>query len=202
MRKILLTAFLALAFMAAASAADYRLVDRVGNVVMPVEHGTTIDLHDLTDRKYLALEVSFGPEFDYATWAEFEIIHSGRSFDYERTNRSGPVGGWWKVCPGRCYTLRTAGSVMLKAKLWWSDGEPSPAVGVIAAHSVAFRVTDSKPVIQPPAPSRTRRPTCHGDPDVCREIVGTPLWSALSGLCSSRPGANLSLGNGAYIRCP
>ena len=42
--------FLIAAFTCTASAADYRLVDRSGNVVMAITHGTTIDLHDLADR--------------------------------------------------------------------------------------------------------------------------------------------------------
>ena len=167
---------------------------------MAVEHGTTIDLHDLADRSYLRIEAAF-ENVEHASWVEFTLIHSARSFDYTRTAQS-HENGWWSVCPNRCYALRRTGSVMLKSKVWFSDGQPSPAVGVIETDAVSFRVTDSKPTIRPPSPSRTRKPTCHGDPDVCSEIVGTPLWTALSSLCASRPGANLSLGNGAYIRCP
>ena len=169
-------------------------------MVQAITHGTTIDLHTLADRNYLKVQAAF-EDSSHASWVEFTLIHSGRSFDYTRTARTSE-DGWWSVCPNRCYALRRTGSVMLKAKVWWSDGQPSPAVGVIETDALTFRITDSKPVIKPPAPSRTRKPTCHGDPDVCREIVGTPLWTALSSLCSSRPGANLSLGNGAYIRCP
>ena len=183
-----------------ASAADYRLVDRSGNVVMSINHGTTIDLHDLADRKYLKVEAAF-ENVDHASWVEFTLIHSARSFDYTRTAQS-HENGWWSVCPNRCYALRRTGSVMLKSKVWWSDGKPSPAVGVIATEAITFRITDSKPTIRPPAPSQTRKPTCYGDPDVCKEIVGTPLWTALSSLCSSRPGASISLGNGASMRCP
>ena len=139
---------------------------------------------------------------DHATWVEFTLIHSGRSFDYNHTD-SGHENGWWQVCPNRCYALRSTGSVMLKAKVWWGDNHPtSQAKGVIGKDAITFRITDSKPTIRPPAPSRTRRPTCHGDPDVCSAIVGTPLWAALSRLCESRPGADISLGNGASMRCP
>ena len=206
--KILLTVltgavivYLIAAFTCVASAADYRLIDRAGNVVQAVEHGTTIDLHDLADRNFLRIEASF-EDLDHATWVEFVLIHSGRSFDYERTDQD-HENGWWQVCPGRCYALRSAGSVMLKAKIWWGDDHPtSQAAGVIGTDAITFRITDSKPTIRPPSPSRTRKPTCHGDPDVCTELAGTPLWAALSRLCSSRPGADIGLGNGAYLRCP
>ena len=199
MRVIALLLFFALT--GVASAADYRLVDRAGNVVQTISHGTTIDLHDLTDRKYLKLEASFGEELDHATLVEFILIHSARSFDYGHTDLD-PENGWWQVCPYRCYALRSTGSVMLKSKVWFSDNHPSPSVGVIETDAITFRITDSKPTIQPPAPSQTRKPTCHGDPDVCKELVGTALWKALSNLCSSRPGANIGLGNGASMRCP
>ena len=183
-----------------ASAADYRLVDRAGNVVQAITHGTTIDLHDLADRSYLKLQASFDNS-DHASWLEFTLIHSARSFDYTHTDRI-RTDGWWSVCPSRCYPLRRTGSVMLLSKVWFSDGQPSPAVGVIKEDAITFRITDSKPTIRPPSPSRTRKPTCYGDPDVCKEIVGTGLWTALSRLCASRPGASISLGNGAFMRCP
>ena len=77
---------------------------------------------------------------------------------------------------------------MLKSKVYFSDGKPSPAVGVIEEDAITFRITDSKPTIRPPSPSRTRKPTCYGDPDVCKEIVGTGLWTALSRLCASQTG--------------
>ena len=186
-----------------ATAAEYRIVDRVGNVVMPIVHGTTIDLHDLADRKFLKLEASFGDELEHATWVEFAMIHSARSFDYEHTARS-TEDGWWSVCPEKCLRLQVAGSVMLKAQVWWGDDHPtSQAVGVIGEDSVTFRITDSKPRIRPPTPSRTRRPTCHGDPDACKAIVGnTGLWQALGRLCDSRPGADIAIGGGASMRCP
>ena len=197
MRKLLVIVFLTAI---TAHAADYRLVDRSGNVVMAVEHGTTIDLHDdLIDREYVQLEVSF-ENVEHASWVEFTIIHSERSFDYKYTDRS-PENGWWQVCPGGCYPLRRLGSVMLKSQVWFSDGQPSPAVGVIETDAITFRVRDGKPTIKPP--SRTRRPTCHGDPDACREILGNAsLWQALGNLCESRPGADVGLGNGATMRCP
>ena len=195
----IIAALLFFALSMTASAADYRLVDRSGNVVMPVTHGTTIDLHDLTDRSYLKLEASF-ENVEHASWVEFTLIHSERFFDYTRTDRS-PENGWWQVCGGGCYPLRRVGSVMLKAKVWFSDGKPSPAVGVLQTDAITFRVTDGKPTIKPPG--STRRPTCHGDPDACREIVGNAgLWAALSSLCASRPGADIGLGNGATMRCP
>ena len=106
-----------------ASAADYRLVDRSGNTISAVQHGTTIDLHDLTDRSYLKLEASF-EDLGHATWVDFTLIHSGRSFDYKRTDQE-HENGWWQVCPGRCYALRRVGSVMLKAKIWWGDNHPT-----------------------------------------------------------------------------
>ena len=205
--KILLTVltgavvvFLIAVFTCTASAADYRLVDRSGNVVQAITHGTTIDLHDLIDREYLAVEASFDG-VEHASWVEFTLVHSERTFDYKRTDRS-HENGWWQVCGGGCYALRRVGSVMLKSQVWWSDGQPSPAVGVIGTDAITFRITDGKPTIRPPSPSRTRKPTCHGDPDVCSELAGTPLWAALSRLCASRPGADISLGNGASMRCP
>ena len=207
MRQILLSiltgaavVFLIAAFTCTAAAADYRLIDRAGNVVQAITHGTTIDLHDLADRNFLKIEASF-EDVDHATWVDFTLIHSAGTFDYEHTDRS-PEDGWWQVCPNRCFRLTDTGSVLLKSKVWWGDGQPSPAVGVIETDSVTFRITDSKPRIRPPSPSRTRRPTCHGDPDVCKELAGTPLWRALSDLCSSRPGADIGLGNGATMRCP
>ena len=134
-----------------ASAADYRLVDRSGNVVQAITHGTTIDLHDLTDRSYLKVEASF-EDLGHATWVDFTLIHSGRSFDYTRTDQE-HENGWWQVCPGRCYALRRVGSVMLKSKVWWGDDHPtSQAVGIIGTDAITFRITDSKPVIQPPTP--------------------------------------------------
>ena len=196
----LLAVLIAVFMASAASAADYRLVDRAGNVVMAITHGTTIDLHDLADRNFLKIEAAF-EDVDHASWVEFTLIHSARSFDYTRTAQS-HENGWWSVCPSRCYALRRPGSVMLKSKVWFSDGQPSPAVGVIETDAITFRITDSKPTIRPPSPSQTRRPTCHGDPDVCSAIVGTPLWAALSRLCESRPGADIGLGNGATMRCP
>ena len=87
-----------------ASAADYRLVDRAGNVLMPITHGTTIDLHDLADRSYLRIEAAF-ENVEHASWVEFTLIHSARSFDYTRTAQS-HENGWWSVCPNRCYALR------------------------------------------------------------------------------------------------
>ena len=201
MRKLLLVAFLTLVFMAAASAADYRLVDRAGNVLLEITHGTTIDLHDIADREFLKVEASFD-NVDHASWVEFVLIHSERSFEYKHTDRT-PSGGWWSVCPSNCGRLKTPGSVMVKSKVWFSDGKPSPAVGIIGTDAITFRIRDSKPTIRPPSPSRTRRPTCHGDPDACKEIVGNAgLWAALSRLCDSRPGADIGLGNGASMRCP
>ena len=87
-----------------AFAADYRLVDRSGNEIMPVTHGTTIDLHDLTDRSFLKLQASFDSS-DHASWLEFTLVHSARSFDYTHTDRI-RTDGWWSVCPSRCYALR------------------------------------------------------------------------------------------------
>ena len=199
MRKLLLIAFLTAAV---ASAADWRLVDRSGNVIRAVEHGATIDLHDLADRKFLKIQASF-EDLGHATWVDFTLVHSERNYDYKRTAQS-HENGWWSVCPNRCYALKTTGSVMLKAKVWWGDDHPtSQAAGVIGTDSVTFRITDSKPRIRPPVPSQTRKPTCHGDPDACREIVGNAgLWAALSSLCGSRPGADIGLGNGAVMRCP
>ena len=195
MRKFLLIAFLTAL---TASAADYRLVDRSGNVVQAITHGTTIDLHDLTDRNYLAVEASFD-NVDHASWVEFTLVHSERTFDYKRTDRTSE-GGWWQVCGGGCYALRRIGSVMLKSKIWWSDGQPSPAVGVIGTDAITFRITDGKPTTNP---SNSRKPTCHGDADACEDSVGNdPLWNALSSLCESRPGAEISLGNGSTMRCP
>ena len=181
-----------------ASAADYRLVDRSGNVVMEVDHGTTIDLHDLLDRNYLKVEASF-ENVDHASWVEFTLIHSGRTFDYKRTDRTSE-GGWWQVCGGGCYALRRVGSVMLKSKVYFKDNHPSPAVGIIGTDAITFRITDGKPTVNP---SSTRKPTCHGDPDACEDSVGNdPLWNALSSLCETRPGAEISLGNGSTMRCP
>ena len=187
------------------TAANYRLVDRDGNMVMPIVHGTTIDLHTLADRNYLQIQASFGSSKDHATWVEFTLIHSKRAFDYARTSSS-PDGGWWSVCLDTCYRLKVTGSVMLKAKVWFRDDHPSPAVGVIESDSVTFRITDSKPTkpkIRPPAPGRISRPTCHGDPDACKAIVGNAsLWEGLGRLCETRPGADIGLGNGATMRCP
>ena len=199
MRGILLGVVLTAMLMAsAAQAADYRLVDRAGNTVMAITHGTTIDLHDLLDRNYLAVEASFDG-VDHASWVEFTLIHSERFFDYKRTDRS-PENGWWQVCGGGCYPLRRVGSVMLKAKVYFSDGQPSPAVGILQTDSVTFRITDGKPTINP---SSSSQPTCHGDADACKDSVDNgPLWGALSSLCESRPGADISLGNGASMRCP
>ena len=89
---------------------------------MPITHGTTIDLHDLADRSYLKLEASF-EDLGHATWVDFTLIHSGRSFDYTRTDQD-HENGWWQVCPNRCFALRSTGSVMLKSKVWWGDDHP------------------------------------------------------------------------------
>ena len=189
---------LALLLLCPAHAADYRLVDRSGNVIMAITHGTTIDLHDLIDRNYLAVEASFDG-VDHASWVEFTLIHSERHFDYKRTDRTSQAG-WWQVCGGGCYPLRRVGSVMLKATVYFSDGQPSPAVGILKTDSVTFRITDGKPTIKP---TNSGQPTCHGDPDSCKDSVGNgPLWAALSSLCASRPGAEISLGNGSTMRCP
>ena len=75
---------------------------------------------------------------------------------------------------------------MLKSKVWWGDDHPSQAAGVIGTDAITFRITDSKPRIQPPPPSRTRKPTCHGDPDVCKELVGTAAVETVN-LSRSRP---------------
>ena len=198
MRKLLLIVFLTAL---TASAADYRLVDRSGNVVQAITHGTTIDLHDLADRNWVKVQAAF-ENVEHASWVEFTLIHSERSSDYTRTAQASE-DGWWSVCPNRCYALRWPGSVMLKAKVYFSDGQPSPAVGILKTDSVTFRVTDSKPTIRPPSSSSTSKPTCHGDPDSCKDSVGNdPLWNALSSLCASRPGAEISLGNGSTMRCP
>ena len=120
----IIAALLFFALSMTASAAEYRLVDRSGNVVQAITHGTTIDLHDLLDRNYLAVEASFDG-VDHASWVEFTIIHSERSFDYKRTDRTSE-GGWWQVCGGGCYPLRRVGSVMLKSKVWFKDNHPLP----------------------------------------------------------------------------
>ena len=164
MRLLLIVVVVLFGILLQLQAADYRLVDRSGNTVMPITHGTTIDLHDLADRSYLRIEAAF-ENVDHASWVEFTLIHSERSFDYTRTAQS-HENGWWSVCPGRCYALRSTGSVMLKSKVWFSDGQPSPAVGVIETDAVSFRVTDSKPTIRPPVAQPhpqahlPRRPRC------------------------------------------
>ena len=98
-----------------ASAADYRLVDRSGNVVQAITHGTTIDLHDLLDRNYLKVEAAF-ENVDHASWVEFTLIHSERYFDYKRTDRTSPRRLVVRFAAGGCYPLQTGtGSVMLKS---------------------------------------------------------------------------------------
>ena len=164
-KRILLGVLMAVLTAGVASAADYRLVDRSGNVVMALEHGTTIDLHDLADRSYLKVEASF-EDLGHATWVDFTLIHSGRSFDYKRTDRS-PENGWWQVCPGRCYALRRAGSVMLKSKVWWGDDHPLPRrqassgrTLLLSESRTASRLSSPRRPAKPGSPPATAIPMC------------------------------------------
>ena len=73
-------------------------------------------------------------------------------------------------------------------------------MAVLGRHSLIIRIVDTKPTVRPP--SRPSRPTCHGDPDACREVLSNKsLWEGMTKLCANYSG-DISLGNGATMRCP
>ena len=73
--------------------------------------------------------------------------------------------------------------------------------GLLGSDSIMLRIVDTKPVKR--APARPSGPTCHGDPDACKEVIANkPWWEGLKRLCASFPGADLAIGNGATLRCP
>ena len=76
-------------------------------------------------------------DVDHASWVEFTLIHSGRSFDYTAHRPEAMKTGGGQVCPGRCYALRTdrIGDAEV-ARFISATGKPSPAVGVIETDSL------------------------------------------------------------------
>ena len=195
----------------------WQLYDTSTNtVIRTLSDGQRIDLHDLSNRNSLAVVASFaykasGSDLsDHTAWVDWTLTHSERSNqNTRRTDQEDATGGWWPVCGvtdgevRRCTDLSTVGTFTIDAKAWFSDERTT---GLLGSDSLVVRIVDTKPTIKPPAkprPGRPSGPTCHGDPDACKEVIANkPWWEALKRLCVNFPGADLAIGNGATLRCP
>ena len=127
-------------------------------MVMAVEHGTTIDLHDLADRE-LPQDRSGIRECRSRQLGGVHADSLGADPSITSAPTEAMKTGGGQVCPGRC--LRAAkgtGSVMLKSKVWFQRRRQPPpqASGVIGTDSVTFRITDGKPTHS--APRRPAEP--------------------------------------------
>ena len=197
--------------------ATWQLYDTTSNsVIRTLTDGQRIDLHDLANRNSLAIIANFtykGSGSDlhgHTAWIDWTLIHSERSNQHtRRTDQEEASGGWWPVCGEtdgeikRCSDLSTVGTFTIDAGAWFSDERTT---GLLGSDSIMIRIVDNKPTIKPPAkprPGRPSGPTCHGDPDACKAVIANkPWWDALKRLCTSFPGADLAIGNGAILRCP
>ena len=154
---------------------------------------------------------------------EWTVQHSG--FDHVAsytTHDPESNDGYWSMCRGKtggtqtmpvfgprpCRALQTEGSVTISARAIYDkesqDVEGSSTVSVVALvaeDSRAFRVVDTTPAVRERPRGAPSVPYCFGDRDKCNETVeNAGLWKALTDLC--RDGITLTLGNGAYIKCP
>ena len=151
----------------------------------------------------------------YISRVEWTVQHSAFSHVASYTTHVPESDHAWSMCRGAikdsepgprpCRAFQTLGSVTINARAIY-DGD---VVAVVAEDSRAFRVVDTErpiPVIPQPTTAVPRPPSipyCVGDRDKCNETVNNSgLWRALTGLCPMRPGAELALGDGAYIKCP
>ena len=191
--------------------ATWQLYDTETNsVIRNVTDGTRIDLHQV-NRGNLALVANFTYKrsgnglADHTAWVDWTLTHSARvNQNTKRTDQEDSTGGWWPVCGSNnaeinsCSDLNLVGTFTIDAKAYFSDERTTALLG---SDSITLRIVDNKPVKRPP--SRPSGPTCHGDPDACKEIIANKsLWEALKRLCVNFPGADLGIGNGATMRCP
>ena len=196
--------------------ATWQLYDTETNsVIRNVTDGNRIDLHQV-NRGNLALVANFTYKrsgnglADHTAWVDWTLTHTANASQHsKKTYQEATDGSWWPVCGARdgevnrCSDLSKVGTLTVDAKVWFSDERTT---GLLGSDSITLRIVDTKPVIppsKPPSPGRPSGPTCHGDPDACKEIIAnTPLWEALKRLCVNFPGADLGIGNGATLRCP
>ena len=149
----------------------------------------------------LKVEASF-EDLGHATWVDFTLIHSGRSFDYNAPTRTMKTDGG-RFAPTGATRCGGSGSVMLKAKVWWGDDHPTPRRQASLGRTLLL--SESRTASRRFAP---RRPAAPGSPPATAiPMCAKRLWALhcgrhLSSLCSSRPGADISLGNGAYNALP
>ena len=192
--------------------ATWQLYDTETNsVVRTLTDGSRIDLHQV-NRWNLALVASFtytrsGNELaDHTAWVDWTLTHTANVSQHsKKTYKEDATGGWWPVCGASdlggvnsCSDLSTVGTFTIDAKAYFSDERTT---GLLGSDSITLRIVDNKPVKRPP--SRPSGPTCHGDPEACKEVIANkPWWEGLKRLCASFPGADLAIGNGAILRCP
>ena len=192
--------------------ATWQLYDTETNsVIRTLSDGQRIDLHTVANRNSLALVANFTYKHsgnnlaDHTAWVKWIFTHTENVSQHgKKTYQEDATGGWWPVCGAsdgevnRCSDLSTVGTLTVKAKAWFSDERTTALLG---SDSITLRIVDTKPVTRPP--SKPSGPVCHGDPEVCKEVVANESWwAALKRLCVSYPGSDFSLGNGAYLRCP
>ena len=194
----------------------WQLYDTETNaVIRNVTDGSRIDLHQV-NRGNLALVASFTYKnsgnnlHDHSAWVDWTLTHTANPSQHsKKTYQESTDGPWWPVCGSsdgevnRCADLSTVGTLTVDAKVWFSDERTT---GLLGSDSITLRIVDTKPVIppsKPPRPGRPSGPTCHGDPDACKEIIANaPLWEALKRLCVNFPGSDLGIGNGATSALP
>ena len=191
--------------------ATWQLYDTETNsVIRNVTDGARIDLHQV-NRGNLALVASFTYKrsgnnlHDHSAWVDWTLTHTANSAQHsKKTYQEATDGAWWPVCGSsdgevnRCTDLSTVGTLTVEAKAWFSDERTT---GLLGSDSITLRIVDTRPVKRPP--SRPSGPTCHGDPEACKEVIANkPWWEGLKRLCASFPGADLAIGNGATLRCP
>ena len=165
--------------------ATWQLYDTETNSVLRnVTDGNRIDLHQV-NRGNLALVASFTYKHsgenlhDHSAWVDWTLTHTANASQHsKKTYQEATDGVWWPVCgvqrwrgQQKCSDLRKVGTLTVDAKVWFSDERTT---GLLGSDSITLRIVDTKPVIRPPSkppsPGRPSGPTCHGDPDACKEI--------------------------------
>ena len=197
--------------------ATWQLYDTsTDSVIRTLSDGQRIDLHDLDNRGSLAVLAGFtyresGNDLHgHTAWVDWTLTHSARvNQNTRRTAQEDAIGGWWQVCGtsdgevNACADLSAVGTFTIDAKAWFSDERTT---GLLGSDSIVIRIVDTKPTIKPPTkprPGRPSGPTCHGDPEACKEVLANKSWwEALKRLCVSYPGGDIAIGNGATLRCP
>ena len=181
----------------------WQLYDTETNSVLRnVTDGSRIDLYQV-NRGHLALVANFTYKdsgnnlADHTAWVKWIFTHTENVSQHgKKTYQEDATGGWWPVCGAsdgevnRCSDLSTVGTLTVKAKAWFSDERTTALLG---SDSITLRIVDTKPVTRPP--SKPSGPVCHGDPEVCKEVVANESWwgSSEAPVCEL-PGIGLFLG--------